>query len=281
MSETISVSSKIPHKYLRREIKTIFCPGCGDGMVLEHFIRALDDLATAGAVDPKKVVVVGGIGCSGWIPTYLRLDALHTLHGRAIAVATGIKLANPDLNVIVFGGDGDNLSIGGNHFIHAARRNIDVKVVMINNSLYGMTGGQVSPTTPLNTITHTTPYGNMESPFDGCKLAEAAGATFIARWTTAHPYQIISTLKKMIIHKGFSYVEIISQCPIYFGRYVVGMENPSEILNYFAKNSISVQEARTKGDVQGKFVVGEFQDIQKPTFESLVHKVIQEVASKG
>jgi 2-oxoglutarate ferredoxin oxidoreductase subunit beta len=249
-------------------------------MVLEHFIRALDDLATAGTIDPKKVVVAGGIGCSGFIPTYLKLDAMHTLHGRAVAVATGIKLANPNLNVIVFGGDGDNLSIGGNHFIHAARRNIDVKVVMINNSLYGMTGGQVAPTTPIKTITHTTPYGNMESPFDGCKLAEAAGATFVARWTTSHPYHIISTFKKMMTHRGFSYVEILSQCPIYFGRYIVGMEEPSEILNYFAKNSISVQDARTKGDVQGKFVVGEFLHVQKATFESLLNKETQQGASK-
>ena len=280
MSETIPVNPKIPHKYMRRKVKTIFCPGCGDGMILEYFIRSLDDLATAGAINPKKVVLVGGIGCSGWIPTYLNLDVLHTLHGRAIPVATGIKLANPDLNVIVFGGDGDNLSIGGNHFIHAARRNIDVKVVMVNNMLYGMTGGQVAPTTPFKTITHTTPYGNMEAPFDGCDLAEAAGATFVARWTTAHPNRVISTFKKMMTHKGFSYVEIISQCPIYFGRYVVEMETPSEILNYFAKNSISLQDAKTKNDVQGKIVVGEFKDTQKPTFESLVNKEIQDIASK-
>ena len=271
---------EVAQKYLRRKVKTIFCPGCGDGMILQQFIRALDDLTTAGTIDPKKVVVVGGIGCSGWIPTYLKLDALHTLHGRAIPVATGIKLANPDLNVIVFGGDGDNLSIGGNHFIHAARRNIDLKVVMINNMLYGMTGGQVAPTTPPKTITHTTPYGNMEFPFDGCKLAEAAGATFVARWTTAHPHHTTSTFKKMMTHKGFSYVEIISQCPVYFGRYVLEIEKPSEIINYFAKNSVSVQDARTKEDLEGKFVVGEFLHIQKPTFESLVNKEIQEAVSK-
>lgn len=260
--------NEVMSKYLRRGNRTIFCPGCGDGLILQHFVTALDDLKESGMLDLKRVVLVGGIGCSGWMPTYLNFDVLHVTHGRAISVATGIKLANPDLQVVVFTGDGDNLSIGGNHFIHAARRNVDIKVIMVNNMLYGMTGGQVSPETPFEAITHTTPYGNPEPPFDSCELAKAAGATYVTRWTTAHPKQIVNSCKELLLHRGFAYMEVVSQCPVYFGRYVVGIERPSMILDYFKKNSVLIKDSSVSGKVKNeKIAVGKFVDVKRKVFD--------------
>ncbi|MEM0134731.1 MAG: thiamine pyrophosphate-dependent enzyme [Thermoplasmatales archaeon] len=254
-------------KFFRKKTRTIFCPGCGDGQILHYFIDAINQLGCENKLDFKKLVLIGGIGCSGWIPTYLNVDVLHVLHGRAIPVATGIKLANPELEVVVFSGDGDNLSIGGNHFIHAARRNIGIKVVMINNMLYGMTGGQVAPTTPLGAVTHTTPYRSVDAPFDGCALAKTAGATYVSRWTTAHPKQLERTFREMLLHKGFAYVEVISQCPTYFGRYVIGDEKPSNEMDYFLKNSIRIEDVGSNLDTSGKYVVGKMVDIVKQTYE--------------
>ncbi|MEM3828604.1 MAG: thiamine pyrophosphate-dependent enzyme [Conexivisphaerales archaeon] len=257
-------------KFFRKKTRTIFCPGCGDGQILHYFIDAINQLGSENKLDLKKLVLIGGIGCSGWIPTYLNIDVLHVLHGRAIPVATGIKLANPELEVVVFSGDGDNLSIGGNHFIHAARRNVGIKVVMVNNMLYGMTGGQVAPTTPLGAVTHTTPYKSVDPPFDGCTLAKAAGATYVSRWTTAHPKQLEKTFREMLLHKGFAYVEVISQCPTYFGRYVIGDEKPSKEMDYFLKNSIRIEDVGGNMDTNGKYVVGKMVDIVKYTYEESV-----------
>ncbi len=254
-------------KLFRKKTRTIFCPGCGDGQILHYFIDAIDQLKSENKLDLKKLVLIGGIGCSGWIPTYLNVDVLHVLHGRAIPVATGIKLANPELEVVVFSGDGDNLSIGGNHFIHAARRNLGIKVVMVNNMLYGMTGGQVAPTTPFGVVTHTTPYKSIDHPFDGCALAKAAGATYISRWTTAHPKQMEEAFREMLLHKGFAYVEAISQCPTYFGRYVIGEDKPSTDLTYFLKNSVRSENVSSDMDTTGKFVVGKMLDVEKQTYE--------------
>lgn len=222
----------IRERYIRC-LPTPFCPGCGGGIILNAFARAVDNTE----IDQKKILVVSGIGCSSWIPSpFFKSDILHTPHGRAIAYATGAKLAKPSLNVIVFTGDGDCAGIGGNHFIHAARRNIDMTVICVNNFVYGMTGGQVAPTTPTGKYTSTTPDGNKERPFDLCKLAVSAGATFVARWTTYHVRQIIATIEDGIKHNGFSFIEILSQCPTHYGR-KNQIKTPSDMLKWFKENT--------------------------------------------
>ncbi len=190
-------------------LPTSWCPGCGNGIILGAFLRAFEK----SGIDKDKLVVVSGIGCSGRVTQFVNFDAVHTTHGRALAFATGIKLAKPELNVVVMMGDGDCLAIGGNHFVHAARRNIDLTAIIFNNHLYGMTGGQQSPTTPKNFVTTTTPYGNFEKPLDVVELAMAAGATYVARWTTFHVRQLEKSILEALLHKGFSVVEVISGCP--------------------------------------------------------------------
>ncbi|MHA1650887.1 MAG: thiamine pyrophosphate-dependent enzyme [Candidatus Helarchaeota archaeon] len=218
-------------KYLRY-LPHRFCAGCGNGIVLNCFVRAIDQLK----LDTDSYLCVSGIGCSSWIPSpYLNLDTFHTLHGRAIAYATGAKVANNKLNVIVFTGDGDGAGIGGNHLIHAARRNIDLTVLLLNNYTYGMTGGQVAPTTPHASLTSTSPYGNPERPFDLCKLVEAAGATYVARWTVFQPRALIKSMKEAILHKGFSFIEILSPCPTEYGRR--NQLSIRDYLNYFKELS--------------------------------------------
>ena len=199
-----------------------WCAGCGNGIVLGAFVRAFKK----SGIDENKLVVVSGIGCSGRVTQYLNFDAVHTTHGRALAFATGIKLANPELKVVVMMGDGDALAIGGNHFIHAARRNVDLTAIIFNNSVYGMTGGQQSPTTPINASTTTTPYGNLENPFDVVSLAIAAGATYVARWTTAHVRQLERSIKDALLHRGFSVVDVITGCP------TQQKMKPSEIIKF-------------------------------------------------
>lgn len=205
-------------QYLRRESLSVnpFCPGCGNGIITNSFIKAVRDL---GHEDFSKFAFVSGIGCGAWIPSpHFKADTLHTTHGRAVAFATGLKLAAPELQVVVISGDGDLAGIGGNHLIHAARRNIDMTVICSNNYNYGMTGGQVSATTFTGDTTSTTPYGNPERPFDIARLVAAAGANYVARWTTAHPNQAAHAMKTALQRKGFSFVEIISQCPTAYGR---------------------------------------------------------------
>lgn len=250
-------------KYIRPSAKTTAnCPGCGNGILAQGILRAIDELG----LTLDDFVFVSGIGCSAWIPSpSFNADVLHTTHGRPIAFATGIKAALPGKHVMVISGDGDLTAIGGNHLIHAARRNINMTVFCVNNGIYGMTGGQVAPTTPLGLTTVTTPFGNAENPFDICELVKGAGATFIARWTTFHPRQIVKTAKKAIQKKGFSFVEIVSQCPVEFGR-KTGMGNSVQMLEYYKQNSVSI--ARAKGlsieELKGKIVVGEFLDVEKP-----------------
>ena len=213
-----------PQKYYRegylRQLPTAFCAGCGNGTILNGFVRAVDQLITTKAIRQEELLCVSGIGCSAWIPSpHFRGDTLHTTHGRAIAFATGAKVMNPDLRVTVFTGDGDGAAIGGNHLIHAARRNIPMTVVLVNNLNYGMTGGQSAPTTPLHVPTAT--YSkHPEPPFDLCQLALGAGASFVARWTTFYVDEIIETLTKALLHPGFAFVEIISQCPTYAARFL-------------------------------------------------------------
>lgn len=256
-------------RYLRTEMMPhIWCSGCGNGIILNAFARALDELQ----IDLNKVVVISGIGCIGRIAGYLNVDSFHTTHGRPIALATGVKLANPQLEVVVISGDGDLFAIGGNHFIHAARRNISIKVICANNFNYGMTGGQVGPTTPLKAVTTTTPYGNIECPLNLVHLASAAGATYVARWTTFHVRMLIASIKKMLQRKGFSFIEVISQCPEIYGRYN-NMRSALEMMEWFKKASIIANFTDpAKAEItHDRIIIGEFVDIEKPAYEELLY----------
>jgi len=235
---------------------TPFCPGCGHGILMGAVLRAIAELE----YDMKQMLFVSGIGCAAWIPSpHYKADTLHTLHGRAVAYATGAKLFNPKLKVMVISGDGDLSSIGGNHLIHAARRNIDMTVVCANNAIYGMTGGQVASTTPLGSVTTTTPKGNPERPFDLCKLAEASGATYVARQPVALPIPLTRTLKNAIVHQGFSFVEVLSPCPTQFGRRNA-FRTAFEMIKALRNSCIPVEKAKglTPEELRGKVIVGEF-----------------------
>ncbi len=203
--EQLLHSERLPH---------IWCPGCGVGMVTGAFLRAVLALG----LKRENTVVVSGIGCSSRAVNYLDLGTVHAIHGRAIAVATGIKMARPDFSVVVFTGDGDGAAIGGNHLIHACRRNIDLTCILFNNQIYGMTGGQLSPTMGLGDRATTAPYGQVERPFDLCRLAEAAGATFVARGTAGHIRQIERLIKRGLEHPGFAFIEAVVPCPTEYGR---------------------------------------------------------------
>jgi 2-oxoglutarate ferredoxin oxidoreductase subunit beta len=196
-------------RYVRSQ-PSAFCPGCGGGIILNCFLRAIDDLG----LNQDKILAVSGIGCTAWIPSpNFNGDTLHTTHGRAIAFATGAKAFKPELTTVVFTGDGDGAGIGGNHLIHAARRNINLKVILVNNMSYAMTGGQIAPTTMHGETTVTSPYGNPEFPFDITQLVRAAGASYVAKWSTYHVIELTNSIKEAIQHKGFSFIEVLSQCP--------------------------------------------------------------------
>lgn len=254
---------------------TIFCDGCGLGTLMYSLVKALIE----SKIDLDKVVLVSGIGCSSRIPGYIKLDSLHTTHGRAIAFATGVKLANPELKVIVITGDGDLAAIGGNHFIHACRRNIDLIVICANNFNYGMTGGQVSPTTFRNLKTTTTPYGNVEPPFDLCKLAVAAGANYVARYTILTPELIKESIKKALFKEGLSYIEVITQCVTGLGKRNK-LNKPIDMLNWIKERIISIHEAielEEKGiDISDKIVIGEYVDRNRPGLLRLMGLVKEE-----
>ena len=250
-------------KYIRPSAKTTAnCPGCGNGILTQSILRAIEELG----LTLDDFVFVSGIGCAAWIPSpSFFADVLHTTHGRPIAFGTGIKAAMPHKRVMVISGDGDLTAIGGNHLIHAARRNIAMTVFCVNNGIYGMTGGQVAPTTPLGLTTVTTPFGNVENPFDICELVKGAGASFVARWTTYHPRQIVKTAKKAIQKKGFAFVEVLSQCPVEFGR-KTGMGTAVQMLEWYKKQSVTVTRAKDMSpeELLDKIVVGELVDIEKP-----------------
>ena len=252
-------------EYLRRDIlPTPFCSGCGCGTVLNVFAHAVHE----SKIKPEEIVCVTGIGCSSWIPSpFFKCDTLHTTHGRALAFATGIKVMKPHLKVIVIAGDGDITGIGGNHLLHAARRNIGLSVFLVNNSIYAMTGGQVAPTTPVGVATSTTPHGSVEPPLAAAELVKSAGATYIARWTTFHVMQLKKSMKKAIAKEGFSFLEIVSQCPVSFGK-SVGRRKPSDFLNHYRDNSVSVKDASamSEEELAGKLVVGELADSERLEF---------------
>lgn len=269
MSEPFSM-----RKYLRN-IPLPFCAGCGAVTVMGEFLRAVNEL---GHKSLEKFIFCSGIGCSAWIPSpHFMADSVHTLHGRSIPVATGIKLLKPETNVVVFGGDGDIVGIGLGHFIHAARRNLDILVIMLNNMIYGMTGGQVAPTTPLKTRTTTTPYGSFEQPLDAAQLAAAANAVYVARWTTAQPNDLKESIKEALTLKGFRFIEVTSQCPTAFGRRA-GFKDATEMLQWLKANSIPVQEAEklTEDELAGRIRVGEFRKKARPTLTENIRRMTEE-----
>lgn len=257
---------KNPNRRFLREEKLphFFCAGCGAAQVLNYFTQAADALD----IDPQQMLTIGGVGCTARIPVYLKADTFHGVHGRTLAWATGVKLMQPDLPVVIFCGDGDLVSIGGNHFIHAARRNLDVTVIMVNNLNFAMTGGQVAPTTPEHVRTMTTPYGNAETCFDVCHLAMAAGATHVERWITGQPQQCVSAMKRALQHKGFSLVEIVSQCPTHYGRYALGTGNPAACQDWIKSRTVSIKQAESMSaeELRDKFVCGQFHQEQLPVY---------------
>jgi len=246
---------RIPH---------IWCPGCGIGTVLTSFAEAL----RKSKVDLDKIAVLSGIGCTGRVAGYVKLDSIHTTHGRAVPVATGLKLANPELKVVVFSGDGDIAGIGGNHFIHAARRNMDIMIICVNNFNYAMTGGQVAATTPRDANASTAPYGNFEYPFSLPYLAEASGATYVARWTALHLRRVTKSMQEALGKRGFSFIEVITPCvTLYARRNRLG--DGLNLLKYYYEKSEIQHGADTRTldiSYQGKLIVGKFVDIEKPTF---------------
>lgn len=263
-----------------RNLKLPFCPGCGLFSVANSFLKAVHEL---GHEDLSGFCFTSGIGCASWIPSpYFLADSIHTLHGRSIPVATSIKLVRPDLNVVVFGGDGDIVGIGLSHFVHAARRNSDILVVMGNNMVYGMTGGQVAPTTPLNALTATTPYGNFEHPLDAVKLAMAAGAVYSARWTTAHLDRLRESMKAALRLRGFRFIEVVTQCPVAYGRRA-GFGTVAEMLKHFEESAISVEEAEKLGgeELEKRIIVGEFVGRQRSTLDEMVHDVQRKGRGNG
>lgn len=263
-NQTLPSENLDVHHWLRAKKKFphLWCPGCGNGIVLSSTILALESLG----YDKDDVVMVSGIGCAGRIPVYVDCNTLHTTHGRALTFATGIKLAKPHLKVMVFMGDGDALAIGGNHYIHSARRNIDLTAVVINNNIYGMTGGQVSPTTPLHMKATTAVYGSLEQPFDGCELAKGAGATFVARSTVYHVRHAEKMIRMGLEHKGFSVIEIISNCHTSYGR-MNKLGDHIAMIKHMRDNSvmISPQADLEKARTEGKYILGVLhQDTSRP-----------------
>jgi 2-oxoglutarate ferredoxin oxidoreductase subunit beta len=252
----------------------IWCPGCGIGTTVNCFIRALLD---SGA-DRQNLTVVSGIGCTGRVAGYLRLDSFHTTHGRAIPFATGLKLANPKLNVVVYSGDGDLTAIGGNHLIHAARRNLDLKVICVNNLIYGMTGGQTAPTTPRDVITSTAPYGTFDANFNLPHLMDAAGAVYVARWTVYHVKQLARAMAEALSKKGFSFIEVISPCPTLYQRRN-GQGDGLNALQHYKQVSVVRHGAPTQEvgiGRHGEIAVGKFVDRVRPDYQELRRAHLQE-----
>ena len=268
---------KIVEKYFRPKLPHIWCPGCGNGIVTGAIAQAIDKMG----LDQDRTVIVSGIGCSSRASGYLDFDTVHSAHGRALPIATGIKLSEPDLNVIVITGDGDCTAIGGNHFIHAARRNINLTVVLFNNNIYGMTGGQYSPLTPVDSKASTAPYGTIERNFDITELAKAAGATFVARATCFHKQVLVDAIAKGIANDGFSLVEAITQCPISYGRQNKRGYAP-QIMQWQKEHAVPVAAAAkmTPEQLEGKFTIGVLHESKAPEYTREYDKVIAK-AQKG
>jgi len=262
------------YEYLRHHKKFphLWCAGCGIGIVMGSILRSVQNLE----LEQDDVAVISGIGCTGRMPVYLDFNTMHTTHGRALAFATGLKLARPEMEIIVVMGDGDALAIGGNHFIHAARRNIDLTAIVVNNTIYGMTGGQSSPTTPLDASTATAPYGHSEQPFPICELAMAAGASFVARSTVYHVTELDKLVERAIRKKGFSVVEAVSYCHTTFGR-LNNRKTPVENMRFLKESSIPLRSVEKEGAElpEDKIVRGVLRDVEKPEFTELYDQVIE------
>lgn len=249
----------------------IWCPGCGHGIIMKAVAQAIENVG----FEKQNVCVISGIGCSSRATGYLDFNTLHTTHGRALAFATGVKFANPNLKVIVITGDGDCTAIGGNHLIHACRRNIDITTVVFNNNIYGMTGGQYSPTTPTGDYGTTAPFGNIDKAFDICKLADGAGATYIARGTVYHTNQLIKLIENALKNNGFSLVDAISMCPTYYGR-KNKKGSAVDMIKYLKDYAIDVKavDKLPKEKLEGKFIIGEFKNISEPEYTQEYAKII-------
>jgi 2-oxoglutarate/2-oxoacid ferredoxin oxidoreductase subunit beta len=250
-------TDRIPH---------IWCPGCGIGTVFSSCLTAIK----ATGIPYNEFAMVSGIGCSARAAGYIKLDSFHTTHGRAIPFASGIKMAKPDLNVIVFSGDGDLFAIGGNHFIHAARRNMDMTVICVNNLIYGMTGGQVAATTPQKAKTTTTPFGNPDAPFNLPLLAYAAGASYVARWTILHVRDLTNAINEALSKKGFSFIEVLAPCPINYGRR--NKQKPLDTLKLYQEKTIirnGADPARADIDFDRGVILGTFIDRDRSTCDDL------------
>lgn len=267
-------------KYLRlNKLPHIWCPGCGHGIILNSIVRAIDNVG----LDQEKTVVVSGIGCSSRATGYLNFNTLHTTHGRAMAFATGVKLANPELNVIVLSGDGDSAAIGGNHLIHAARRNIDITTVVFNNSIYGMTSGQYSPLTPKGDYGTTAPYGNVDQPFDLCDLMISSGATYVGRGATYHTKQLTELVTSALGHNGFSFVEGISQCPTYYGRRN-NLKTSIDMLKWQKEVTVKKKAAEklSSEEREEKIIIGElYKDEDRPEYTAEYDRIIESVQKEG
>lgn len=265
--------SQLVEKYYRTDsLPHIWCPGCGNGIVTRAIVKAIDNIG----LNQDDVCIVSGIGCSSRAAGYLDFNTIHTTHGRALAFATGIKFANPKLHVIVITGDGDCAAIGGNHLIHAARRNIDITTIVFNNNIYGMTGGQYSPTTPMGDKGTTAPYGNIDPNFDLCDLAIAAGATYVSRSTVYGTNMIIKQVEEGIKNRGFSFIETLTICPTYYGRKnkkgdaVEMMVNLKDItVNKTAYEKLSEEKRK------GKIIIGELYRGQRPEYTDEYSKIME------
>jgi len=266
------MASKLINEYFRMDkLPHIWCPGCGHGIIMRAVAKAIDELD----LDRDKICIISGIGCSSRAPGYMDFNTLHTTHGRALAFATGVKHANPDLEVIVLTGDGDCSAIGGNHLIHAARRNIGITTVVFNNNIYGMTGGQYSPTTPTGDRATTAPYGNIDKVFDVCSLAQSAGATYTGRSTVYHAQLLINLIKKGILNKGFSLVEAISVCPTYYGRKNKKGDTVN-MMKALKDNAINISAAQKlpSEKLEGKILIGELYNNPQPEYTDSYKKII-------
>jgi len=264
------------YMYLRptKKFPNVWCAGCGIGIVMGALIRAIDRIG----LDKDEVALVSGIGCTGRMPVYMDFNTIHTTHGRALAFATGLKIAKPAMKVITIMGDGDAIAIGGNHFIHAARRNIGITAIVVNNAIYGMTGGQYSPTTPIGARASTAPYGNIEPPMPICELAKAAGATYVARSTVYHAVELDRFIEQAIRNNGFSMVEAVSYCPTTYGR-MNKLGTTVDMMRLLKENSISQSAAEklSPEEREAKIVRGVFHEVQKPEYTQLYEQLIQQV----
>ncbi len=264
--------------YLRLDkFPHIWCTGCGCGIILKAMLRAI----RRSKISKDSIALVSGIGCSSRTPGYVDFNTLHTTHGRAIAFATGLKLAKPELKIVVVSGDGDATAIGGNHFIHAARRNVDMTVIIYNNHIYGMTGGQASPTTPLGNRASTAPYGSIEPSFDISGLAIAAGASFVARSTCYHATQLDKLITRGLLKRGFSLIEVLSPCPTYYAR-PNRLGTSVDMLRWYKDNSIAIERSRKMSEEQrrGKVIIGVLHDTERTEFSEEYQKLIKKMKGK-